>query len=100
MKIPPLGSRGGCNRSGLKRVLLPAYRVEGDISNFRHRCRSAPARTRSAIAIFGPELVGRLEFIRRAQAAGLSLREVRQVLAIADRGDRPCGHVVYCQSRG
>jgi DNA-binding transcriptional MerR regulator len=35
-----------------------------------------------------------LEFVRRAQSAGLSLREVRQVLAIADRGDAPCGHVV------
>ena len=28
------------------------------------------------------------------QAAGLSLQEVRQVLAIADRDDQPCGHVV------
>jgi len=28
------------------------------------------------------------------QAVGLSLQEVRQVLAIADRDDQPCGHVV------
>lgn len=28
------------------------------------------------------------------QSAGLSLREIRRVLAIADRGDVPCEHVV------
>jgi DNA-binding transcriptional MerR regulator len=54
----------------------------------------APARTQAGYRDYGPEFVDRLEFIRRAQAAGLSLREVRQVMDIADRGDRPCGHVV------
>src|SRR5260370_29593270 len=54
----------------------------------------APARTQGGYRDYGPEFVDRLEFVRRAQSAGLSLREVRQVLAIADRGDAPCGHVV------
>ena len=48
----------------------------------------APARTPSGYREYEPEFVDRLEFIRRAQAAGLSLQEVRQVLAIADRGDQ------------
>jgi len=52
-----------------------------------------PARKPSGYRDYGPEFVDRLHFIRRAQAAGLSLREVRQVLAIYDRGDAPCGHV-------
>lgn len=54
----------------------------------------APARTPAGYRDYGPEFVGRLVFVRRAQSAGLSLREVRQVLAIADRGDAPCAHVV------
>ncbi|MDH6244025.1 heavy metal-responsive transcriptional regulator [Mycobacterium sp. OTB74] len=53
-----------------------------------------PARTASGYRDYDPQTVDRLNFIARAQAAGLSLREVRQVLAIADRGEQPCGHVV------
>jgi DNA-binding transcriptional MerR regulator len=52
-----------------------------------------PGRTASGYRDYGPEFVDRLAFVRRAQAAGLSLREIRQVLAIHDRGDVPCGHV-------
>lgn len=54
----------------------------------------APARTPAGYRDYQPELVDRLQFVRRAQSAGLSLREVRQVLTIADRGDAPCEHVV------
>jgi DNA-binding transcriptional MerR regulator len=54
----------------------------------------APARTEAGYRDYGPEVVERLGFVRRAQSAGLSLREIRQVLAIADRGDAPCEHVV------
>ncbi|MFJ8814830.1 heavy metal-responsive transcriptional regulator [Amycolatopsis thermoflava] len=52
-----------------------------------------PTRTSSGYRDYGPEFVDRLGFIRRAQAAGLTLREVGQILAISDRGDTPCGHV-------
>jgi len=52
-----------------------------------------PGRTASGYRDYGAEFVDRLAFVRRAQAAGLSLREIRQVLAIHDRGDVPCGHV-------
>ncbi|MDT5364634.1 MAG: hypothetical protein QOC69_6396, partial [Mycobacterium sp.] len=54
----------------------------------------APARTPAGYRDYGAESIDRLEFVGRAQSAGLSLREVRQVLAIADRGDAPCEHVV------
>ena len=54
----------------------------------------APARTPGGYRDYGPEFVDRLRFVHRAQSAGLSLREVRQVLAIADRGQAPCGHVL------
>ncbi|MEE6140776.1 heavy metal-responsive transcriptional regulator [Mycobacterium sp. 050128] len=52
-----------------------------------------PARTASGYRDFRPEVVERLRFIRRGQTAGLTLRKVRQILAIHDRGEVPCGHV-------
>ncbi|MGH3862685.1 heavy metal-responsive transcriptional regulator [Actinokineospora sp.] len=52
-----------------------------------------PARTSAGYRDYGPEFIDRLQFVRRAQAAGLSLREVRQVLVIHDGGEAPCGHV-------
>lgn len=52
-----------------------------------------PSRTPSGYRDYGPEAVGRLEFIRHAQSAGLSLAEIRQVLAISDDGSPPCAHV-------
>lgn len=52
-----------------------------------------PARTASGYRDYGPEIVDRLRFIRRGQAAGLTLEKVRQILAIHDRGEVPCGHV-------
>lgn len=52
-----------------------------------------PTRTASGYRDYGAEFVDRLAFIRRAQAAGLSLRQVRQILAIHDSGEAPCGHV-------
>ena len=52
-----------------------------------------PVRRPSGYRDYGTEFVDRLHFIHRAQAAGLSLRDIRQVLAIHDRGEAPCGHV-------
>lgn len=51
------------------------------------------ARTGSGYRDYGPEVADRLRFIHRGQAAGLSLREIGQILAIHDRGQAPCGHV-------
>jgi MerR family transcriptional regulator, copper efflux regulator len=52
-----------------------------------------PTRTPSGYRDYGPEAVDRLEFIRHAQAGGLSLGQIRQILEIGDRGDAPCEHV-------
>lgn len=35
----------------------------------------------------------RIDFIRRGQAAGLTLAQIRQVLDLRDHGQAPCGHV-------
>jgi DNA-binding transcriptional MerR regulator len=52
-----------------------------------------PARSASGYRDYGPEIVHRLSFIHRGQTAGLTLQKVRQILAIHDRGEAPCGHV-------
>ncbi len=52
-----------------------------------------PTRTPSGYRDYDPEVVDRLRFIRNAQTARLTLAEVRQVLAISDGGEPPCGHV-------
>ena len=52
-----------------------------------------PDRTPAGYRDYGPEAIERLRFIRHAQTAGLALEEIRQVLAIADRGRPPCEHV-------
>lgn len=52
-----------------------------------------PARTRSGYRDYDPDGADRLRFIRHAQTAGLTLAEIRQVLAISDDGQPPCSHV-------
>ena len=52
-----------------------------------------PARTPAGYRDYDPAIVERLTFIRQAQAAGLTLEHIRQVLDIRDGGDPPCVHV-------
>ena len=53
----------------------------------------APERTASGYRDYGAEDVERLSFVRTAQRLGLTLDEIREVIAFRDRGERPCGHV-------
>ena len=52
-----------------------------------------PARTAAGYRDYDPAIVERLAFIRHAQAAGLTLEHIRQVLDIRDSGQPPCIHV-------
>jgi MerR family transcriptional regulator, copper efflux regulator len=52
-----------------------------------------PARTSAGYRDYGPAILERLAFIRHAQAAGLTLGQIRQVLDIRDGGEPPCVHV-------
>ena len=55
----------------------------------------APARrSPSGYRLYRRDAVERLAFIRRAKAMGLSLEEVRQVLAVHDAQGDPCVHVL------
>ena len=50
----------------------------------------APQRTASGYRSYADGTVDRLTFIRSAQAVGLTLAEVRQVLGVRDAGEAPC----------
>jgi MerR family transcriptional regulator, mercuric resistance operon regulatory protein len=51
-------------------------------------------RSSSGYREFDAEVLERLAFIRSSQALGLSLGEIRSVVALRDNGDTPCGHVL------
>ena len=53
----------------------------------------APGRTPSGYRTYGQAVLGRLDFIRRSRAAGLSLAQIREVLDIRDGGESPCERV-------
>jgi DNA-binding transcriptional MerR regulator len=52
-----------------------------------------PPRTSGGYRDYEPAAERRVSFIRAAQSVGLSLGEIREVLAFRDRGERPCEHV-------
>jgi len=52
-----------------------------------------PTRTAGGYRDYGPEVLERLAFVRAGRSAGLTLGELRQVIALRDRGETPCAHV-------
>jgi len=52
-----------------------------------------PARSASGYRMYPREAVEQLAFIRKAQALGLKLSDVREVLEISSGGRQPCDHV-------
>lgn len=53
-----------------------------------------PNRLASGYRDYDDGVLDRLAFIRSAQALGLSLGEIRSVVALRDTGETPCGHVL------
>ncbi len=51
------------------------------------------ARSPSGYRLFGDDDVERLRFIKRAQRLGLQLEQIRELVAVRERGLCPCGHV-------
>ncbi len=52
-----------------------------------------PSRTYSGYRVYGEEVLERLAFIKRAQALGFSLEEVRRIIEDARKGQSPCDEV-------
>src|SRR5713226_2058772 len=73
-------------RSGLASTALRYYEKAGLLP--------ASRRSSSGYRTYHPDAVPRLAFIRAAQAVGLSLAEIREVIGIRDAGAAPCAHVL------
>lgn len=52
-----------------------------------------PPRTTAGYRVYTPEIVERVRFVRKAQALGFSLDEIKEILALAQKGTSPCGRV-------
>jgi len=52
-----------------------------------------PGRTASGYRLYAPDIVHRLQFIKKAQSLGLRLTDIKEIADLADRGRCPCGHV-------
>jgi DNA-binding transcriptional MerR regulator len=52
-----------------------------------------PGRAANGYRVYDDATLPRLRFIRSAQAAGLTLSEIRRVIEIRDEGAAPCAHV-------
>lgn len=50
-------------------------------------------RSEAQYRLFQAEVLNRLAFIKRAQALGLNLKEIQQILAVHDHGELPCGDI-------
>lgn len=52
-----------------------------------------PPRSRSSYRLYTPEIIERVRFIRKAQALGFSLEEIKEIFGLAQKGTSPCGRV-------
>jgi len=81
MRIGELASRSGVSAKAIRYYesigLLPA-----------------PERLPSGYRDYDESTLDALAFIRAAQAVGLSLGEIRGIVALRDEGQAPCGYVV------
>lgn len=71
--------------AGVSTKTLRFYEAEGLLDE--------PDRTGGGYRDYAPEVVDRVGFIRQAQAAGLTLRQIGEILEVRDGGRAPCGHV-------
>jgi DNA-binding transcriptional MerR regulator len=74
------------DRSGVNPTTIRYYEAIGLLPE--------PERTASGYRDYTENAVARLSFIRAAQSIGLSLGEIREVLALRQQGEAPCPHVI------
>ncbi len=73
-------------RSGLSVKTLRYYEDIGVLAS--------PPRTAGGYRDYDADALGRLEFVRAAQAVGLTLGEIREVIDFRERGEVPCHRVL------
>lgn len=72
-------------RTGVTTKTLRFYEREGLLAE--------PERTAGGYRDYEKQAVGRVRFIKDAQAAGFTLAQIGEILALCDSGEPPCGHV-------
>jgi DNA-binding transcriptional MerR regulator len=72
-------------RTGLSVEALRFYERQGLLGR--------PGRTGSGYRAYDAAVLDRLAFIKRAQAVGFSLAEIKEILAMRAEGRSPCHHV-------
>src|SRR2546427_6950210 len=72
-------------RSGASRKALRLYEAAGILP--------APRRTQSGYRVYSSEALDLLAFVRQAQRLGVTLDEIREIVAIKPAGRAPCPHV-------
>jgi len=78
-------------RSGLTAKTLRFYEHAGVLAH--------PARGPSGYRDYDETALTRLRFVRAAQSAGLTLTEVRDIIAIRESNGPPCSHVAALLDR-
>jgi len=53
-----------------------------------------PERSAANYRLYSPEAIRRVQFIKKAQAVGLTLEETKEILDLKDHGRAPCHRVV------
>ena len=72
--------------AGLTTKTLRYYETAGLVAE--------PDRTPAGYRDYPQSVLDRLRFIRASQAAGLSLGQIKGIIAFRDAGQQPCGHVL------
>lgn len=72
-------------KTGVPRQTIRFYERQGLLP--------APQREANGYRHYGNATITRLQFIRSAQAAGLSLIEIKSIVGLRDDGETPCAHV-------
>lgn len=72
--------------------LAKTAEVTADTIRFyeKHGLIPEPARTAAGYRLYGSEAVQRMRFIRKAQAIGFSLAEIRRILSLRGSGEETC----------
>lgn len=52
-----------------------------------------PARSEANYRLYAPEALRRVQFIKKAQALGFTLGEIKEILSLRGKGRAPCGCV-------
>jgi len=83
MSVVQIGELSG--RTGVPRKTIRYYEEIGVMP--------VASRGENGYRAYADDAVARLGFVRAAQSVGLTLGEIREVLAFRDRGETPCRHV-------